>query len=306
VKFCLISLLALVARAMVEESSPETVCDLDRHVKIFLNLVEDFDSAIRNDPKVHRVTPLWATVSNFLALLNLPGNMDQFGPLRLMWEGTPKGEDILPKLKPLVTGLTGKWARNSLTRFCHQKAFTFTGENGGIDHDSSSDSSDDDDDEDATVSRERYREYRLLYADSNAILDSYNGGQPLSIVGMADGRFGMVIKGQKRLGVITKEKSIVMLVRGDFIEEVCGASYFYWHCEGSVIHHGNYGWLDQIVHSCLLLPRLDAGGKPEQGRRSYYMITHKWHEMRRDATVGLPWGHACTDDEIPIETQYLP
>jgi hypothetical protein len=50
-----------------------------------------------------------------------------------------------------------------------------------------------------------------------------------------------------------------------------------------------------------------AGGKPEQGRRSYYMITHKWwHEMRRDATVGLPWGHDSADDEIPIETQYLP
>jgi hypothetical protein len=55
----------------------------------------------------------------------------------------------------------------------------------------------------------RYREYRL-YKGSSTIVDSYNEGKPLSIVGMADGRFGMVTKG----------KSIVMVVRGDFLEEV--------------------------------------------------------------------------------------
>jgi hypothetical protein len=219
--------------------------------------------------------------------------MDQFGPLRLLWEGGGKGEGILQELKPLICGLFGNWARNSLRRHAHHKAFTFIGENGGEeDDDSSSDSSDDD----ATVSRARYRKCRL-YKDSNDIVDSYNGGKPLSIVGLADGRFGMVIKGKKR---------IVIIVRGDFLEEVCGASYFNWHCEGDVIHHGNDDWMDQIVHYCLLLPRLDGGGDPEVGRRSYYMITHKWLEMRRDATIGLPWGHARTDDEIPIETPYLP
>lgn len=104
----------------------------------------------------------------------------------------------------------------------------------------------------------------------------------------SNGDFGIVIKNKK-----TEE--LVLVERGEFQTEVCGAAYFKWKCNTEQdTRKLDDGWKEEITHSCLLLPRLDGNGKPEQNHL-YYMITSKWLEMHRDGTIRLPKGH-CSDD----------
>jgi hypothetical protein len=56
----------------------------------------------------------WISHMNFASLLNLPGVMQRYGSLRVLWEGDRKGEGGLPRLKSKVKkGVTGNWSASA-------------------------------------------------------------------------------------------------------------------------------------------------------------------------------------------------
>jgi hypothetical protein len=230
--------------------------------------------------------------------------MERFGPLLLLWEGGGKGEGILRELKRVIPGLKGNWQRNGLLRFLQEKAFVSLMEDIGLLDDCRDEEEDVEDDlgSDGTVISIRYKAYKV-YKDVNDLKSALAAHKPLSLVGLNDGQFGAIVK-------IDKEKKFVPVSRGAFVEEVCGASYFSWSLEE---HQANETggercnqYEERIKHHCLLLPRLDGNGNAVANGNTYYMITSRWLEMIRDGTVGLPWGSAPTDDEMPVPTCYTP
>lgn len=290
VKQVVVSLVAMVSRAMVEEASEEAVLDLERHVKIFLNVLENFDKGKR--AHLARNTHLIADVSNYICLLRVPENMKRFGPLRCLWEGSGMGEGILRRLKYLVSGLTGNWASNTLTRFLRRKAYELVMGLFGFEED-------DEEDPDEESIRERYRTFHQ-YTDLTEITSSFNKGEPLSVIGLADGQFGIIRKKFQRGGV-TNEASFIPIQRGQFSEEVCGAAYFHWECmqpQPSNEHHVD--WKSHIAHVCLLLPRLNGRGESAKDQ-TYYLITTKWLEMHADGHIKLPKGYIAGDNDCEEE-----
>ena len=57
---------------------------IDRHIKIFLACCQRFCDLYFSSDTI----PFWANTSNFLSLLNLPSQIDRFGPIRWYLEGT--------------------------------------------------------------------------------------------------------------------------------------------------------------------------------------------------------------------------
>jgi hypothetical protein len=91
------SLKAMVARIMKQCVSTEDIDDIECHIKLFLSSFESFDIAMRNtDTK-----PTWLTSYNFMCLINVPKMIQEFGPVRNLWEGGGQGEKIIGLLKPL-------------------------------------------------------------------------------------------------------------------------------------------------------------------------------------------------------------
>ena len=79
----------------------EKILDIGRHVKLFLSLL----CAVQEETNKH-VTEAKKlkveTTSNLSGLLNLKSYMEDYGPLRLYWEGGYKGEGLLRYLKPMI------------------------------------------------------------------------------------------------------------------------------------------------------------------------------------------------------------
>ena len=88
VKRCLRSLIGMIQVAMTTTVN-QKVCDLlDCKIKRFLTHFAKLDREV--EPK--REKPTWVTSYNFSSLLNLPGIMERYGPLRNLWEGGNQGE----------------------------------------------------------------------------------------------------------------------------------------------------------------------------------------------------------------------
>jgi hypothetical protein len=55
-----------------------------QHIKLFLDCCHQFCKATHDDT----ITPFWLSKGNYVTLLNLPEQIERFGPLRDYWEGT--------------------------------------------------------------------------------------------------------------------------------------------------------------------------------------------------------------------------
>ena len=58
--------------------------ELERKIPIFLNLFAEMDGKLIRK----NALPAWLTAYNFLSLLNLPGIVRLYGPVRNIWEGS--------------------------------------------------------------------------------------------------------------------------------------------------------------------------------------------------------------------------
>ena len=62
----------------------------DVKIRIFLTLFARIDQKIRQKNE----KPKWITSYNFLCLLNIPEMMENFGPVRNLWEGKKRSNDV--------------------------------------------------------------------------------------------------------------------------------------------------------------------------------------------------------------------
>ena len=111
----------MVASIMVTEVTPDSIRVANCNIKIFLTLFERLDAGMRDKGE----DPIGVTSYNFVCLLNLPKLMEQFGPLRNLWEGSFQGEGILRYVKPEVgMGVRVNWSLNVMINLLQSKALS--------------------------------------------------------------------------------------------------------------------------------------------------------------------------------------
>ena len=89
------ALLCFISRVMVDDKSSET--NLMHYIKCFLSACDLFENVayVMDD-----ANPIWFTKGNFLSLLNLPSQINEFGSLRNFWEGSR--ERSIQQIKPFL------------------------------------------------------------------------------------------------------------------------------------------------------------------------------------------------------------
>ena len=74
---CLNSMARMIAIVIQTHTDNDLILKCDLSIRIFLRTAEDLNKALRQqDDK-----PIWISRSNYLSLLNLPRQMEMFGPL---------------------------------------------------------------------------------------------------------------------------------------------------------------------------------------------------------------------------------
>jgi hypothetical protein len=96
-----------------------------RLIRLFLTALYDHEESM--EKKKHT----WLSSYNFVCLLNLPEQVYSLGPIRNRWEGGPRGEGFIRKVKPMVFR-TGRenWKKNLLSNLLKHKSLFHLSEDG--------------------------------------------------------------------------------------------------------------------------------------------------------------------------------
>ena len=94
------SLMCLVYNIMTPYTTD--LITLDNYIKCFLQSVHYFET-YSNMASRSTSSYIWFSRGNFLSLLNLPDQIEQFGSIRLYWEGT--SERYIQYVKPLMKNI---------------------------------------------------------------------------------------------------------------------------------------------------------------------------------------------------------
>jgi hypothetical protein len=300
----------------------DDIDDVDRHVKLFLSFVHQFEC--NRKPSAHRVSVqggkdiiVWLQKFNFITLLRLADDIKLFDSPRLLWDGGGKCEGVLPLIKPHIRSLTGNWAMNGAKKYYEVRALDRVGMTTvvGLDNtpmkcaknaaiaellDSArtlfgdredtlfGDIHNQDDDAYSTSSSEYKDVY--MYQSYDQFDRSFKSGDPVSCVAYSPNvghelEFFIMLKG---------EQGIVQLSLGDFYCTKNGAAFFAWSKAASAANTpfelSPTGWKErrqQINHNTtyfiLLLPI-----QLNDGRYVYYLITHTWEEMIENGSIVRP------------------
>jgi len=139
----LFSLKAMVSRIMASNVSDESITGVDMHIKIFLPCFHRFDITLKNTHT--EAKPKWLTSYNFVSLTNIPRILQQYGPVRNLWEGGGLGEKVIQLMKPSWFGFRKNWPLNMMNKLLKTMALGRIRNN-----DFSGDEEEDDDDQDTT------------------------------------------------------------------------------------------------------------------------------------------------------------
>ena len=119
IKKLILSLWCMVSHLMgMKSSSAGSVNVADRLIHIYLTFAYDHIEAMGLEEESK---PAWLSSYNFVCLLNIPEQIGLLGPIRNRWEGGPRGEGYLRRVKSAVYGTSRKhWDRNLLTNLMQQ------------------------------------------------------------------------------------------------------------------------------------------------------------------------------------------
>ena len=117
----LTSLDQMLKSVMVDEVKPGVTSQIASYwFKLFLTEANLLGQQITTEDK----KPLVVSCSNFLTLMNIPSMLENFGPLRLLWEGGVHGEAFVRFIKPyLKFGLRENFATNAMEHCMMDAAF---------------------------------------------------------------------------------------------------------------------------------------------------------------------------------------
>ena len=93
-------LYSLLSHLMTRKQNDVSI--ISDHIKLFLSVAHYYEKAIGFPTNVSNVKlfPLWYRRSNFVSLLNLPKQIEKYGPVRLYWEG--HRERYIQVIKPIL------------------------------------------------------------------------------------------------------------------------------------------------------------------------------------------------------------
>jgi hypothetical protein len=107
-----LTMIAMISRIMSNYTTPDMITSIDRHIRLFLDAYAVFDENVRTNSN-----PSWISHYNFQSLLNLPDQIQRFGPARLLWEGDLSGEAIIGYIKPkLCMGFRKFWQMSTMSK----------------------------------------------------------------------------------------------------------------------------------------------------------------------------------------------
>ena len=75
----------------------ESIQSLERHIKIFSKFTWELEQLLHPNHK-NKIE----TTPNLHGLFNIGKLMEEYGPLRLYWEGGYKGEALIQSIKPMI------------------------------------------------------------------------------------------------------------------------------------------------------------------------------------------------------------
>jgi hypothetical protein len=258
VKKCLLSLIEMIQVGMTT-AVDKSVCDLMEYkIKSFLTHFAKLDGEV--NPK--RDKPTWVTSYNFSSLLNLPGIMARYGPLRNLWEGGNQGEGILKYVKQEITmGLRPGWQNKLMTRMMRRKALRSLMDNDWSEDMANKNACDDDyheKEDKLPTSKNSYFEYRSEYA----VRQDFALGRQLSGVWMSNGTGRIILK---------KGKSLEITRIQNTGRNLYGLCYHQWNLVAGVIDSDQ----TSAVVPCIFLPERKTSEEDlKQG--GYTLIRKDW------------------------------
>ena len=276
------SLKAMVARIMKQCVSTEDIDDIECHIKLFLSSFESFDIAMRNtDTK-----PTWLTSYNFMCLINVPKMIQEFGPVRNLWEGGGQGEKIIGLLKPLWFGFRKNWHVNLLSNLLKrmaidrvQCAFKKIDEKSPCAPSCGQDIEDDMESVDELDINSLNQSQKMVhkYINLEEIRSRFENRKPMSVVCMRNGTFACILR----------NNTAVELHCEVVHETFCGCWYHKWSIPNEIVQH-QYT-INDIAHYCLLLPRMTPDGMPTMNNEAIFtLVDSEWMDIQQDKTLKLP------------------
>ena len=251
------SMMRMISLIMSKSVTREIVTECERSIKIYLTMVHRFDLALNGDTS-RKLT--WVSKSNYLSLLNLPQQMNLYGPMRCYWEGGYRGEGLIQELKCLINnGLTKNWQKNTLKRFFNLRTLTF------LDNETKSRSTDD-----GSVVYTIDKDYKR-YGTKDIIIKKFHDHCPLSIIKSVANIYSIAI--DKRISF--------QLVKKQYIIDNSNMDYFYWDLmyDNILITPS----ITDIERYCILLPKIQSknGEMPMHDTSSqiYSCIDSQWNEL---------------------------
>ena len=267
----IINFSAMVAHLMIRTIRKQNIEEADRHVKLYLSSLEALDKPLREyelaqevnaEPRAEQSTktakPTWMQRYNLVSLLNLPKVMEQFGSLRLLWEGAGLGEGILKELKCLVDKSSSSWPCTTHLKFLRHKSMNRLR---GVSSENQK-----------NIQTNRYKNWEGMfrrYQKKDRAKLAFMAHQPLSVLHLKDERFILVLQSNVLQTCLSIEKK-------EAVGYCMGLAYFRF----SLGNDEESFCFEDVLYACLLLPGSVSHGLPEaMYSDSYCVISSEWEEL---------------------------
>jgi hypothetical protein len=274
------SLKAMVSRIMTSSVTNGSITDVDMHIKIFLQCFHRFDITMQK--KDEEPKPKWLTSYNFISLTNIPLILQQYGPVRNLWEGGGLGEKIIQQMKPTWFGFRKNWQVNMMDKLLKSMALGRIRKN---DIQLMEENEEDEDYTDEELWVNNSQKLVHLYKSQEDVKIRFHQHEPLSIVITKDNVFACLLP----FGIIQE------LLCSRYHNKKVGANYYVWEL-GSVTNKSSSHLSANVKHYCLLLPQLFPTTESylTSSEKSYTLIDSEWNEISLDKTVTVPEFHLNT------------
>ena len=274
------SLKAMVSRIMTSSVTNGSITDVDMHIKIFLQCFHRFDITMQK--KDEEPKPKWLTSYNFISLTNIPLILQQYGPVRNLWEGGGLGEKIIQQMKPTWFGFRKNWQVNMMDKLLKSMALGRIRKN---DIQLMEENEEDEDYTDEELWVNNSQKLVHLYKSQEDVKIRFHQHEPLSIVITKDNVFACLLP----FGIVQE------LLCSRYHNKKVGANYYVWEL-GSVTNKSSSHLSANVKHYCLLLPQLFPTTESylTSSEKSYTLIDSEWNEISLDKTVTVPEFHLNT------------
>lgn len=271
------SLKAMVSRIMATNVTQESITDVEMHIKNFLQCFHRFDRIMQqNDAETK---PKWLTSYNFLSLTNVPHILEQYGPVRNLWEGGGLGEKIIQLIKPTWFGFRKNWQVNMMDKLLKSMALRRINRNDILPV--TEESEDIDETGEALMANNSQKEKLVhVYKSEEDVKLMFHQHEPLSIVITKDNIFACLLP----LGMVKE------LICSKHHNEKVGANYYVWRLGNVTNRSSKLLSTQEVKQYCLLLPQLfpDNDNCLSSSERSYTLIDNEWNEISVDKTIKKP------------------